>query len=279
MKVSIIIPTYNEAAVLTNCLNALLTQDVSSFEIIVVDDGSTDTTDTLLTQFYTHHKNITLLKQDHKGAGSARNLGAKKAHGEILVFVDADMTFKKDFVSNLIKPIETEDVIGTFSKDELVLNWQNIWARCWNWNANLPDKYRLPANYPNQQKVFRAIKRSEFLKVGGFTPGGYTDDWSLSEKLNTLAQSAPNAVFYHSNPESLSEVFTQAKWSAKRKYKAGFFGVCIALLRVNLLFSLIVGIVKGIMHKDLRFLLFKVIYDFAQFIGIIEFYVTKKGSK
>jgi glycosyltransferase involved in cell wall biosynthesis len=279
MKVSIIIPTYNEAHVLTNCLNSLMKQDISGFEIIVVDDGSTDGTVSILKQFSTDHKNIIFLKQDHKGAGSARNLGAKEAKGEILVFVDADMTFEKDFVTNLIKPIESKDIVGTFSKDELVLNWNNIWAKCWNWNANLPDKHRLPVNYPDQQKVFRAIKRTEFLKVGGFTPGGYTDDWSLSEKLNTQATSASNAVFYHSNPESLGEVFTQAKWSAKRKYKAGLFGVCIALIRVNLLFSLIVGTVKGIMHMDLRFVLFKVIYDFGQFIGIIDFYVTKKGSK
>lgn len=279
MKVSIIIPTYNEAHVLSNCLDSLLKQKMSSFEIIVVDDGSTDSTVSLLKQLCADHKNVMFLKQNHKGAGSARNLGAKEAKGEILVFVDADMTFEKDFVSNLIKPIEIEDVVGTFSKDELVLNWKNIWAKCWNWNANLPDKRRLPENYPDQQKVFRAIKRTEFLKVGGFTPGGYTDDWSLSEKLNVRAVTAHNAIFYHSNPDSLGEVFTQAKWAAKRRYKAGLLGVCIALLRVNFFFSLIVGTVKGIMHMDVRFLLFKVIYDFGQFIGIIDFYVTKKGSK
>ncbi len=278
MKISVVIPTYNEAHVLKLCLDSLLAQD-ALFEIIVVDDGSTDGTIDFLRTYQINHKQIFVIEQKHKGAGSARNLGVKQSTGDILVFVDADMTFEPNFVSNLVKPIVNKKAIGTFSKDEFVLNWKNIWSRCWNWNANLPDKRRLPLDYPDSQKVFRAILKSEFTKVNGFTPGGYTDDWSLSQKLGKEAQVAINAVFYHSNPETLAEVFTQSKWSAKRVYKGGVLGMIYALLRVNIFFSLINGVVKGIIYKDLRFILFKLVFDVGQTSGILDFYVNKKGTK
>src|SRR3989344_8477717 len=127
MKVSVIIPVYNEEKVIQYCLESLKNQTFRDMEIIVVDDGSTDRTQELV-------KGVMLLIQDHKGPGEARNFGAKQAKGEILVFVDADMTFDKDFIKELIKPIITEKSKGTFSKDEKVSNWDNIWAKCWNIN-------------------------------------------------------------------------------------------------------------------------------------------------
>src|SRR5258708_287940 len=103
----------------------------------------------------------------------ASNLGAKQAKGKILVFVDADMTFHPNFLQKLIEPILKEKAQGTFSKDEYVSNWENIWAKCWNINEGLPPKRRLPLSKPNHQKVFRSILKSEFDRVGGFSKGGY----------------------------------------------------------------------------------------------------------
>ncbi|MBP7118963.1 glycosyltransferase family 2 protein [Candidatus Woesebacteria bacterium] len=279
MKLSIIIPTFNESAVISDCLHSLLSQDYKSFEIIVVDDGSTDNTEQIVTDISKETKLLTVLKQKHLGAGSARNLGAKHATGDILVFVDADMTFDTGFIRELVMPITKENVVGTFSKNERVSNWDNVWSRCWNWNFSLPDGKRLPNTYPDHQKVFRAIKKSAFTSVNGFTAGGYTDDWSLSEKLQVEAVNAPNALFYHQNPDTLSEVFTQSRWSAKRPYKLGSIGFVVALFRINIVFSLIVGLFKAILHKDIRFVLFKIVYDLGQTIGIIQFYATKKGTK
>ena len=81
------------------------------------------------------------------------------------------MTFDKDFLKNLARPIEEGSVKGTFSKDEYVSNWENIWARCWSINEGWELKRRHPKNYPNHQPVFRAVLKSEFDRVGGFTPG------------------------------------------------------------------------------------------------------------
>jgi len=278
VKISVIIPTYNERDQLKKCLESLSKQSVDNFEVIVVDDGSTDRTWDALKNIQTDYP-LEILKQRHNGPGAARNLGAKKANGEILVFVDVDMTFEKNFLKNLVRPILVGRAKGTFSKFEYVSNWDNVWARCWNINQNWEPRRRHPKNYPDEQKVFRAILKSEFDRVGGFTPGGYTDDYSLYEKLGYRAVSAPGAIFYHENPDSLLEVFRQAKWSAKRKYKLGIVGYLAALMRASFPLSLIAGIVKAIAKNESGFLLFKIVYDLGVSAGIIEAIFFNKLAK
>lgn len=207
MGVSVIIAVYNEEKVIGNCL-ASLRKQTAPLEIIVVDDGSTDSS----TAFATLH-------QKHQGPGAARNLGARKAKGKILVFVDADMEFEPDFIEKLTAPIVDGKTIGTFSKEEYLLNRENVWARCWNLNLGRKADKMHPGNYPDTQPVFRAILKTKFSEVGGFdTDIGYSDDWSISRKLGVLATLAPGAKFYHRNPESLSEVWIQARWFGKNEF-------------------------------------------------------------
>lgn len=279
MKISVIVPTYNEEAVLEDCIESLGAQTYSDFEIIIVDDGSNDKTLQVLSDLRFKIEDLRILKQDHKGAGAARNLGAKNAKGKILIFVDADMTFDKNFLSLLIKPIEKGMARGTFGKEEYVSNWENVWARCWNINENWEERRRHPKNYPDHQPVFRAILKSEFDRAGGFTPGGYDDDWSLSRKLGYEAAAAPGAIFYHKNPSSLTEVYNHAKWVGKRRYKLGIYGYMIALIRSSFPISLIIGLYKSLVIFNFQFLIFKLTYDFGIFVGIIEFLVKGKASK
>ncbi len=275
MKVSVIIPTYNEEDVIGQCLESLSKQKFDDFEIIIVDDGSSDKTVDVLSNFQFTISNLQVLKQKHLGAGSARNLGAKNAKGQVLVFVDADMTFDKNFLKDLIKPIFKGETKGTFSKNEFVSNWGNIWARCYNWNQNWETRRRHPKKYPKLQKVFRAILQSEFQKARGFDLGGaYTDDWSLSEKLGFKATLAQGAIFYHKNPSSLKEIFRHTQWVGQRRYKLGFLGALLALSRASLPFSLIVGLLKSLLNKEPRFLIFKIIYDLGESIGIIKYNVN-----
>jgi len=279
MDISIVIPTYNELNVLLECLKSLESQDISNFEVIIVDDGSIDDTIKLASDFRSKNYTLEVIKQDHKGPGSARNLGSKKAKGEILVFVDADMTFENDFLRKLVNPIKKGEAKGTFSKDEYVSNWENNWARCWNINEGWEAKKRHPKVYPSEQKVFRAILKKEFDRVGGFTPGGYNDDWSLSEKLGYLATLSDNAKLYHKNPSSLKEVFLHAKWVGKRDYKYGILGKVFALIRSSLPISLIIGFYKFIVSKESTFVVFKIVYDFGVFCGIILSIFSKNLAK
>lgn len=264
MRVSIIIPTYNEEKVIGECLESLSRQSFCDMEIIVIDDGSCD--DTLKELQNSRYSELQVLTQKHRGAGAARNLGARQAKGDILVFVDADMTFEKDFIRKLIDPIVGKVNVGTFSKEEYLANKNDIWAVCWNINRGLPRDRMHPEDYPDHQPVFRAILKREFDRAGGFDErAGYTDDWSLSKKLGVEAVNAPGAVFYHKNPTTLSEVFFQAKWMAKRNYKFGFLG----------------GFAKAWFPIKLSpsFLIFKLVYAAGATIGIVEYFVFGKVSK
>lgn len=279
MKISIIIPTYNEEKVLPDCIESLGFQTYNDFETIVVDDGSTDKTLEMLENLKKTLPGFQFFKQNHKGAGAARNLGAKSAKGEILVFVDADMTFDDNFLTKLVEPIISEKAKGTFSKEEIVSNWKNVWARCWNINEGWEEHRRHPKNYSDHQPVFRAILKSEFDRVGGYTPGGYDDDWSLGRKLEYDAVAAPGAVFYHQNPGSLGEILRHAQWVGKRKYKLGIIGDFVAIFRVLFPFSIIIGFIKGVLNKELRFVIFKIVYDFGVFVGILKFMLSGRGAK
>src|SRR3990167_7735865 len=95
--ISIVIPTFNEQKTIGECLKSLKNQTYKPIEITVVDDGSSDSTRNIVED----SQNIKLLTQGHKGPGQARNLGVANAKGEILVFVDADMTFDKNFIKQL----------------------------------------------------------------------------------------------------------------------------------------------------------------------------------
>jgi glycosyltransferase involved in cell wall biosynthesis len=281
-KVSVIIPVYNEEKVIKDCLESLVKQTYKNLEIIVVDDGSKDKSKVKIQKAKSQFKikNLKLLEQKHKGAGAARNLGAKRAKGDILVFIDADMTFDKNFIKKLVAPIEEGRAIGTFSKEEYLANKDNVWAKGWNINRGLPMFKMHPEDYPETQKVFRAISKSAFKKVGGFDEkAGYTDDWTLSEKLGVEAINAPGAIFYHKNPDSLREVFVQSRWMAKRKYKLGMIGSLVALMRVSLPVSVLIGVVKSLKDKLPSFLVFKIVSDLGQFIGILEYLIFRKVSK
>ncbi len=286
--VSVIIPSYNEEKVIKDCLGSIKRQAYSPIEIIIVDDGSTDKTSQIirnlkLEKFRSHSRsgNLILLKQNHKGPGPARNLGAKNAKGEILVFVDSDMVFDKNFIKDLIEPIVDGKSIGTFSKNEMNANKDNIWSICWNINRGWPIDRLIPPDYPSTAPVFRAILKGEFDKVGGFdATGEYTDDWSLSKKLGVKSTLASGAIYYHSNPSSLMEVWKQARWIGKNEFISGTFIRRIrSLIFYSLPITILIGIYKSLKNFNFSFLIFKLIYDLAVWTSVIKSFFKEPKSK
>ncbi len=271
VQASAILAVYNADTTIEACIKSLLAQSLP-IEIICIDDGSTDGTLKILNQF----KKITVLNQGHAGPAIARNLGAKHAQSNILLFVDADMTFDPEYVKELIAPIQQGQVIGTYTTEEIVSNWNNIWARCVNIQEGWQNKKRFPENPPKYGTDFRAILKSEFVRVGGFDNIGYTDTWSLFHKLGERPL-ATKATCYHQNPDNLKSVFLQAKWSAKRPYKLGIAGIIYALIRTSFLVSIVVGLIYSV--REPAFFTFKIFYDLGRFIGIIEMIFGEKLTK
>jgi hypothetical protein len=177
------------------------------------------------------------------------------------------MSFHPEFLEKLVEPIKRLGVPGTFTKEEYVANWENPWARCWTVNLRLPDRKRHPADYPDRDAVFRAIRRSDFLHAGGYDDMGYSEDHSLSRKLGELAMHAPGAVCYHSNPSTLVEVYESARWFGRGDQ---IERNARTLLRHTLPFSLKNGFIRAVERRCAYFPVFKVVYDFGVLVGMVN---------
>jgi glycosyltransferase involved in cell wall biosynthesis len=92
MKLSIVVPAYNAEKYIENCMVSCISQDLDTadYEVIVVNDGSKDDTEKLVSAMSREHHNIVQIFQENQGNGAARNSGAKNAKGEYILFLDAD---------------------------------------------------------------------------------------------------------------------------------------------------------------------------------------------
>lgn len=101
IAVSVIIPVYNAAEYLTQCLDSICQQTLQNIEIICIDDGSVDNSVEILKAYAKKDSRFQLLQQKNAGAGAARNAGLAVAKGEYLSFLDADDFFELDFLEKL----------------------------------------------------------------------------------------------------------------------------------------------------------------------------------
>lgn len=103
MKVSVVIPVYNRANIVSKAIDSVVNQTVKPFEIIVVDDGSSDNLSSLIKNNY---KNIKYFYQSNKGVSAARNLGINNATGDFIAFLDSDDEWKKEKLEKHIEFIK-----------------------------------------------------------------------------------------------------------------------------------------------------------------------------
>lgn len=101
-KVSIIIPVYNAETYLEQCINSVLAQTYSHIEIILVNDGSTDTSKTICESFCARDERILLLNKENEGAGKARLTGIQQATGTYICFLDSDDRMEPGFVETMV---------------------------------------------------------------------------------------------------------------------------------------------------------------------------------
>src|SRR5262249_7492828 len=111
VRVSVIVPVYNNPHDLEECLSALLASAGAGSEIIVVDDGSTDEIRSVATRM-----GVSVLRlAKNAGPSSARNYGAHHAHGDILFFVDADLVVTPDAVARVVRVLDADpDIASVF---------------------------------------------------------------------------------------------------------------------------------------------------------------------
>ena len=124
MLISVVIPTYNRLPILRKCLDALehqiLNDEIHNFEIVIVDDGSTDGTVDWLRKNIETYPHLRLFEQSHGGPALGRNLGVKRSRGDIIVFIDSDLVVDRYFLKTHL--------------DSLLIAWKKLGNRkCFTW--------------------------------------------------------------------------------------------------------------------------------------------------
>lgn len=110
-KVSIIVPVYNASQYISNCIKSILAQTYSSFELILVDDGSQDDSLSICNSFAIKDSRIKIYSKSNGGVSSTRNYGLDRATGEWVMFVDSDDTINPETLQSLVEKVECDDMI------------------------------------------------------------------------------------------------------------------------------------------------------------------------
>lgn len=133
MNLSIIIPVYNKSEYLTECIESVQRQSLKDSEIICVDDGSTDGSAELVSEFQKTDGRVRLIRQQNLGAGAARNAGVKAAKGEYVAFLDADDFYSsKDTLARIYAAAKSNNALicgGSFCEirsDERVIQFDGV---------------------------------------------------------------------------------------------------------------------------------------------------------
>ena len=115
--VSVIIPTFNRAHVLGKCIDSVLNQSYQNLEVIIIDDGSTDNTKSVLSHYKDH---IKVIYQNNSGVSSARNTGVANANGKYIAFLDSDDSWHKDKLKIQLEKFENNNIALMACNAELV---------------------------------------------------------------------------------------------------------------------------------------------------------------
>ena len=136
VKLSFIVPVYNVAPYLQKCVDSLLAQDYDDYEIILVDDGSTDNSPQICDEYAEKGSPIRVIHQANAGLSAARNAGIKAAEGKYLCFVDSDDYWEPNILGSLMEQVERDDL------DVLRFKYRNVNERYEVFNPNKSDPYR-----------------------------------------------------------------------------------------------------------------------------------------
>ncbi len=120
IDISVIIPAYNRGKFITKCIDSVLSQETVTFEVIIVDDGSTDNTLEICNSYAAEHSNIRVIHQENKGMASARNAALDIATGDYITFLDSDDNMAKDALFDMLTVLRENNVDAVIGEYDLV---------------------------------------------------------------------------------------------------------------------------------------------------------------
>lgn len=219
LQVSIIIPTHNQKGCLRDALLSLNQLEYSSdkYEVIVVDDGSTDGTDQMIREM---QRSLTCplqyIRQKKLGSSSARNRAMEIARGEIYIFTDSDCTFEKDWINKLVRHFDSPN-IGVVGGPDKAPPTDSIFSRCVDYlftsfigtgGLRRGRGLRIGKYYPKCCNM--AIPKRVIKEVGGFDerlePGQEIELDYRTEKAGYQIGYAPDALVWHKRKNSVKSL-------------------------------------------------------------------------
>src|SRR5574344_334869 len=155
-KVSVIIPAYNAETCLGKCLDSIFNQTFKDFELIVVNDGSTDKTREICERYASQHSNMAVISQRNEGLSCARNAGINICQGEYIAFIDSDDYVEKEWLESYITAFSEYSTCDMVIQG-LIINYQNH-----------EEKVFLPQRYYEREHIIDAYYILKSRSIDGF---------------------------------------------------------------------------------------------------------------
>ncbi len=219
--VSIMIPAHNEESVISTTVRNILCLDYPSFEVIVIDDRSSDNTATVINRLATEHNNVKALIRDRDafpGKSAVLNDALKIANGEAILVFDADATVEPDFLKKLVPNLEPADV-GAVQARKIIRNKDfNFLTRCQNNEYTLDTYLQVGRDAVKGAVELRGngelIKREALEDIGGWNNYTITDDLDMSTRLHIKGwdiRFCPDACVYEEGIVYVFPLFRQRR--------------------------------------------------------------------
>ena len=202
-----IIPVFNGEKYISECIESVLCQSYGDFEIIVIDDGSTDNTPEICGKF----DKIIYFRQENKGVSMARQKGLELAKGEYITFIDSDDTIKTDFLEKMSSEIKNYDIVCCNSVDEAEYK-NDIYI---NQDETVFDKERVFRDYFSLKRyttcIWGKLFRKDILEKIEFPDMDYAEDTYIIHKYFAMCESIRlikyQGYFYRNNPNGAMNGF------------------------------------------------------------------------
>lgn len=251
-KLSIIIPCYNSATTLPQAVASCFTQemDISSFEIIIVDDGSSDNTTAVIKSLETTYSNIKFLSHENNlGGGAARNTGINASVGEIIYCLDSDNFFAPNSVKTMLNFLQEQQVDGVAYYERRFFYKKNATKYQSKFNhkqsrINIEDIFSLTNNILLDNFFYT---RAAFNKTPGYPNDHGFDTQCFELRFLSVGNSilvVPNSVFYHRQDTGHNSYF-------QRVYKQGHLSRNFYLICEDIIHLLSIETRELIMNFDI----------------------------
>ncbi len=211
--VSIIIPCYNNEEYIEECCESCINQSYKNIEIILVDDGSTDTSRALMDKIAEEFQNVSVISQANQGPSAARNRGFEISQGKYVVFVDADDKIHKEYIEECINTyLQFPNLNIVYSEAEYFDKKHD------KWNLESFEVKRLL--YNNCIPVFPMIPADTFKNAGMFDKNlHYFEDWELWIRIMNLyggLYRINKVMYYYRKRKSKDSITDKASNSEKQ---------------------------------------------------------------